>query len=743
MLDNPDIIKLIAESSSGNNKEAWEKVCAMYYMDLYMEALSVTHKGEFSERCVKKTFDYAYSHFIELQNLKQFDSWIHEILRKQLSLTDKLDQIDTDETMFSSDEREKLITEMLDILTDQEQTVLLMYAYEGNSISFIADKLQISEEKTEELLSCAERKAEKYIRNTGVDQKYRMDAIPLLFAFISSMHHEKTYDPKIKEIVANGIKGNSYKEEIIDKTPEIQISHRKSLLKSISEKRIHLRSKSSTGLSIALKVTIAGAAAVGVATGTFIYKKKNPNRNETVHVSASVAPSQNTSIWKDQKKTVLKKYGTAGDLESTYSYRNNLLSTGNYDGNEGVITTVTTDIDADHEDELLLFWQKKEGSGYGGLNIWNFGFDVYEQKNGKLEKTAEQIIFTINGDHDKEFAVFDEPEVWMLNCCFKNMSYGKEILTDASFSEVDQKPFSITTDKVYGYRYDGNTVTCTGSFKMDESDVRRNSDNVKKMGFSEDEFSIPGQYSAYDGGAGENLLPQTMLIFKLDTKSRSRFIPYTSSENRRYTGDKYTDSELKNYRNVVHEKVYYVNGTENTDLPEYMRYFDNDRIYLASWGNTYNQYGYINAPVSQIEKEKHYYIVKNQPVMEIDKYTDSEKSEEADKEKQWNQETGETPACNFELLPDQKYGCHTDWSSMLSTTVWRGDLRLSSDAKIYFLQTGNQKQISLTVPDFLDQNFSFLPEDQQIYLNTGYLIAVIMQVDEKGYITELGIPDYN
>lgn len=250
---------------------------------------------------------------------------------------------------------------------------------------------------------------------------------------------------------------------------------------------------------------------------------------------------------------------------------------GNYKGEEGIITTAATDLNDDGKNETVVFYRKnkqihsKQYDLPEKLNVWTFHCSVWEKENGVMREKADRILFSFNefeNDYDfnthsytteenVSYPSYDYPEYFNASVHLKDTDYGKEILLYLWFTAVGSNfGYSDSPDIVYGYRYDGNSFSQTGSFNFSEYQLKEAPEDIRKLGFSSDKNIVSNGKSGkesdpIDGSGNIHLQDCKRLFYMGVTENIS-----DESEDRIYhwafeDSNDLKASDLKGYTNVI------------------------------------------------------------------------------------------------------------------------------------------------------------------------------------------------
>lgn len=300
---NDRIMDLIIRASENSDKDAWNELRLIYYEDLFVLALQITHCVSAARDSVQNCLKYAENHFDELQNPVDFEIWIRKLIRTEAEKhcdqsKEKVyvpsdiyveSHVTTDsmlELKIPPEERQKIVNKSLDCLNDAEETVMLLYAYDDRSIDEIANDMNLTEEETKHLLASAENKVRKYICQNEINTEFGVDALTLFLILLTNLHPEKVIQPVIPAMKITGIASDGYQKAAI--ADKVKDNTKNNILRKITQKTVNNSMGRKPLLTNILKVTVAGAATVGIITGVVQHGKSNSDGTTSQEILVNI-----------------------------------------------------------------------------------------------------------------------------------------------------------------------------------------------------------------------------------------------------------------------------------------------------------------------------------------------------------------------------------------------------------------------------------------------------------------------
>ena len=178
-------INLIQKIRSGD-ENAFSELVGIWHTRIYNFALRYSNEQHFAEEVVQKTFIQVYEKIHQLEDVCKFQPWLYRITSNCCLSQGRVkqryfqfikgmneshynsDAIDDPGKLYDKREREQMVAELLQILPEEQRTVILMKEYEGLKFREIAEILGESENTVKSRMYYGLDAMRKYLSN----QKY-------------------------------------------------------------------------------------------------------------------------------------------------------------------------------------------------------------------------------------------------------------------------------------------------------------------------------------------------------------------------------------------------------------------------------------------------------------------------------------------------------------------------------------------------------------------------------------------
>lgn len=296
MKETVDFSKLISDATSGNSS-AFEELYKLSLKTAYHTASLLLKNPDDIEDVLQNTYIKAYQKLPELKNPESFESWIKTIVENEcknhikkekrisapiIFFKNKADEHSEEwnqpvpQEYMEREELRKSVSDILDTLSPEVQTCIILFHYEDKSLNEISEMLDIPLGTVKSRLHNGRKQIEKEFNKLKKKDPslYSIGAIPVIFSLLSYQAKNIVVPAAISEGIITSVAGT------VSATSSASAVGTATAVSAAASGTGVASSAATAVASIAVKVTavaVAGSVAVG---GTVAVKKHIDSKSD-------------------------------------------------------------------------------------------------------------------------------------------------------------------------------------------------------------------------------------------------------------------------------------------------------------------------------------------------------------------------------------------------------------------------------------------------------------------------------